>query len=593
VGVPVGLRVGCAWCAQGLNGIERSLATLTCGACLTATAHAVRTSCSNALRRIATLRHTGRLPEVTGTFDVHAASIRPVVLLILDGWGHREDPADNAIAQAHLPQWRSLLARAPHTLIHTEGRHVGLPDGQMGNSEVGHMNLGAGRIVYQDLTRMDAAIENGTFFDNPGLRGACEAVIASDATLHVMGLLSPGGVHSHEAHILAMLDLAHRAGVARVALHAFLDGRDTPPRSAEPSLERLQAACDRLGNARIATVGGRYFAMDRDHRWDRVHRAWDAIVEAQAEHMATTARDALRAAYARDENDEFVAPTVIGEATPMRDGDAVVFMNFRADRARQITAAFVSPGFDGFEARRPQLSRFVCLTEYDAKLPAPVAYAPDDLRQTLGELVADAGLRQLRIAETEKYAHVTFFFSGGREDVFEGESRVLVPSPQVATYDLQPEMSLPELTAKLVHALRDDTFDLIVCNVANPDMVGHTGNLAAAVLAAEAVDHALGEIAHAVSEAGGALLVTADHGNLEQMSDPSTGQAHTAHTAGPVPFVFVGPRVATLRAGGALRDVAPTVLDLLGLPVPEAMTGRSLLESSPMAASRGEAPDAA
>ena len=518
---------------------------------------------------------------------MHDASIRPVVLLILDGWGHRDDPTDNALAQAHLPQWHSLLARAPHTLIHTEGHYVGLPDGQMGNSEVGHMNLGAGRIVYQDLTRMDAAIGDGTFFDNAELRAACAAVSA-DGTLHVMGLLSPGGVHSHEAHVLAMLELAHRAGVAHVAVHAFLDGRDTPPRSAEPSLQRLQAACERLGNARIATVGGRYYAMDRDHRWARVRRAWDAIVDARADHTAGTALDALQAAYVRGENDEFVAPTVIGNPAPMRDGDAVVFMNFRADRARQLTAAFVTPAFNGFEARRPKLARFVCLTEYDAKLPAPVAYAPDDLRQTLGELVADAGLRQLRIAETEKYAHVTFFFSGGREDAFAGESRVLVPSPQVATYDLQPEMSLPELTAKLVHALRDNTFDLVVCNVANPDMVGHTGNLAAAVRAAEAVDHALGEIAHAVSEAGGALLVTADHGNLEQMRDPSTGQAHTAHTAGPVPFVFVGPREVTLRNGGALRDVAPTVLDLLGLPVPDAMTGRSLLEA-PRHQARGAA----
>lgn len=531
------------------------------------------------LGRIATLRHTGRLPEVTGTFDVHPATIRPVVLLILDGWGHRDDPSDNALAQAHLPQWRSLLERAPHTLIHTEGRHVGLPDGQMGNSEVGHMNLGAGRIVYQDLTRVDAAIEDGSFFDNAELRAACDAVIASGGTLHVMGLLSPGGVHSHETHVLAMLDVARRAGVARVAVHAFLDGRDTPPRSAEPSLVRLQAACDRLGNARIATVGGRYYAMDRDNRWERVGRAWNAIVDARADHAEATALDALHAAYARGENDEFVAPTVLGDAVPMRDGDAVVFMNFRADRARQLTSAFVAPDFAGFESPRPALARFVCLTEYDAKLPAPVAYGPDDLRHTLGEVVADAGLRQLRIAETEKYAHVTFFFSGGREDLFEGESRVLIPSPQVATYDLQPEMSLPELTAKLVHAIRDNTFDVVVCNVANPDMVGHTGNLAAAVLAAEAVDHALGEISHAVFEAGGALLITADHGNLEQMSDPESGQAHTAHTAGPVPFVYVGPREAMLRAGGALRDVAPTVLDLMGLPVPAAMTGRSLLEA--------------
>ena len=360
------------------------------------------------------------------------------MLLILDGWGHREEVEDNALAQADLPNWHRLLASCPHTLVHTEGRHVGLPDGQMGNSEVGHMNLGAGRIVYQDLTRVDAAIEDGSFFANAELNAASQDAIASGCTLHVMGLLSAGGVHSHESHIFAMLELAKRAGVPRVAVHAFLDGRDTPPRSAEASLRALQAVCDTLGNARIASVGGRYFAMDRDKRWDRVRRGWDVIVEAAGEHRATDALAALQAAYARGENDEFVAPTVIDGAFPMRDGDAVVFMNFRADRARQLTAAFVDPGFDGFVARRPALSRFVCLTEYDARLPAPLAFAPDDLRHTFGEIVAGAGLSQLRIAETEKYAHVTFFFSGGREDLFAGEERILVPSPQVATYDLQP-----------------------------------------------------------------------------------------------------------------------------------------------------------
>src|SRR5690606_19103208 len=332
------------------------------------------------------------------------------------GWGHREETTDNALAQARLPHWDALLAAAPHTLIHTEGRHVGLPDGQMGNSEVGHMNLGAGRIVYQDLTRVDAAIEDGSFFANSELRAACAAAKDGNATLHLLGLLSPGGVHSHEDHIFAMIELARREGVPRVAVHAFLDGRDTPPRSARPSLEKLQAACDRAGNARIASVSGRYFAMDRDQRWDRQRLAWDAIVEGVAEQHADDALAALDAAYARGENDEFVAATVIGEPAPMADGDAVVYMNFRADRARQLTAAFVSPGFDGFQARRPVLSRFTCLTEYDAKLPAPLAFAPDDLRNTLGEVLADHGLRQLRIAETEKYAHVTFFFSGGREE---------------------------------------------------------------------------------------------------------------------------------------------------------------------------------
>jgi 2,3-bisphosphoglycerate-independent phosphoglycerate mutase len=501
--------------------------------------------------------------------------------MILDGWGHRDDPADNALALADLPNWRRLLGARPHTLIHTEGRHVGLPDGQMGNSEVGHMNLGAGRIVYQDLTRIDAAIEDGSFFANTELRAACAAAKAADGTLHVMGLLSPGGVHSHEQHLFAMLDLAAREGVPRVAVHAFLDGRDTPPRSAEPSLRALEAKCAALGNASIATVGGRYFAMDRDKRWDRVRRAWDAIVDAQSDMHAPDALAALAGAYSRGENDEFVAPTVLDGAQPMRDGDAVVFMNFRADRARQLTAAFVDPGFDGFDARRPALSRFVCLSEYDAKLPAPVAYPPDDLRDTLGEVLAAHGMTQLRIAETEKYAHVTFFFSGGREEPYTGEARILVPSPKVATYDLQPEMSCPEVTAKLVEAIASGRFDVVVCNIANPDMVGHTGDLQAAIQAAEAVDVAIGEVEAAVRAVGGALLVTADHGNLEMMRDPDTGQPHTAHTVGPVPFVLVadGRPGATLRAGGALRDVAPTMLDLLGLPVPAAMSGRSLIEA--------------
>ena len=516
-----------------------------------------------------------------------SARPKPVVLLILDGWGHREETQDNALALAELPNWRALLASCPHTLVHTEGRHVGLPDGQMGNSEVGHMNLGAGRIVYQDLTRVDAAVEDGSFFANEELRAACAAAKDSGGTLHVMGLLSPGGVHSHQAHIFAMLELARREGVPHVAVHCFLDGRDTPPRSAEASLNALQGACDDAGNARVATVGGRYYAMDRDQRWDRMRRGWDAIVDASSEHHAPDALTALRDAYARGENDEFVAPTVIENgvlagAQPMRDGDAVVFMNFRADRARQLAAAFVDPAFTGFQAWRPALSRFTCLTEYDAKLPAPVAFAPDDLQQTYGEILANAGMTQLRIAETEKYAHVTFFFSGGREDLFPGEARILIPSPQVATYDLQPEMSCPELTAKLVDAIEQQRFDAIVCNIANPDMVGHSGILDAAILAAEAVDVALGEISEAVRKVGGALIVTADHGNLELMRDQITGEPHTSHTVGPVPLVMVlpdgrGERDVQLRAGGALRDVAPTLLDLLGLSQPASMTGRSLL----------------
>ncbi|MFT4198050.1 MAG: 2,3-bisphosphoglycerate-independent phosphoglycerate mutase [Pseudoxanthomonas sp.] len=500
-----------------------------------------------------------------------------MVLLILDGWGHREETADNAVAQADLPNWDHLLATCPHTLIHTEGRFVGLPDGQMGNSEVGHMNLGAGRIVYQDLTRIDAAVEDGSFFTTPELVAACQAVKADGGTLHLLGLLSPGGVHSHERHLFALLDLAKAQGVAKVAVHAFLDGRDTPPRSAKASLETLAGKCAQVGNARLYSLGGRYFAMDRDKRWERLRKAWDAIVEARAEFTAADGVAALEAAYARGENDEFVLPTVIDGAVPMADGDAVIFFNFRADRARQLSAAFVDPGFDGFQARRPKLARFVCMTEYDARLPAPMAFPPDDLRHTFGELMEENHLTQLRIAETEKYAHVTFFFSGGREAPYAGEERILVPSPKVATYDLQPEMSAPEVTARLVEAIGSGRFDAIVCNLANPDMVGHSGILQAAIQAAEAVDVALGRIVAAVRAAHGALIVTADHGNLEMMADPATGQPHTAHTVGPVPLVYVGERAgAQLREGGALRDVAPTLLDLLGIAQPAEMSGRSL-----------------
>jgi 2,3-bisphosphoglycerate-independent phosphoglycerate mutase len=507
---------------------------------------------------------------------------KPVLLLILDGWGHREEPTDNAIAQANAPNWRRLLADSPHTLVHTEGKFVGLPDGQMGNSEVGHMNIGAGRIVYQDLTRIDAAIQDGSFFKNAELVAACDAVKANGGTLHVMGLLSPGGVHSHESHIFAMLDLAKRCRVPQVAVHAFLDGRDVPPRSAEASLRKLAQACSESGNAQIATVSGRYYAMDRDQRWDRVEIAYRAITEAQAEFRAPDAVAALQAAYARGENDEFVKPTTIvahvgSDGVKVRDGDAMVFMNFRADRARELTSAFVLPDFHGFVRHRTiALARFVCLTEYDARLPAAVAYAPDDLHDTLGDVLVAHGLTQLRIAETEKYAHVTFFFNGGREDALAGEQRILVPSPRVATYDLQPQMSCPELTVQLVEAIRAQRFDAIICNIANPDMVGHSGILAAAIQAVEAVDVALGDIRAALEAVGGEMLLTADHGNLEMMRDPATGQPHTAHTVGPVPLVYLGRR-ATLDDGGSLRDLAPTMLDLLGLPKPAAMTGHSLV----------------
>jgi len=502
---------------------------------------------------------------------------KPILLLILDGWGHRVETAHNAIALANVPNWRRLLAECPHTLVDTHGEFVGLPHGQMGNSEVGHMNIGSGRIVYQDLTRIDAAIEDGTFFANAALVGACDAAKANGGTLHVFGLMSPGGVHSHEAHIFALLDLARRRGVACVAVHAFLDGRDTPPRSAEPSLRALAEKCAALGNAQVATVCGRYFAMDRDQRWDRVKLAYEAIAEAQAGFHAADALVALRDAYARGENDEFVKPTIVGGGAKVEDGDAIVFMNFRADRARELSHVFVDAGFDGFARTRvPKLSAFVTLTEYEQGLAASaIAYPPQSMTNTLGEYLCSLGLAQLRIAETEKYAHVTFFFSGGREAPFAGEERILVPSPKVATYDLQPEMSCPELTDKLVDAIASRRFDFIVCNIANPDMVGHTGDEAAAIKAAEAVDVALGRLVGAIRAAGGEMLVTADHGNLERMVDDN-GVPHTQHTVGPVPLVYVG-RKATLHHG-ALRDLAPSVLALMGLPQPPEMSGRSLVE---------------
>lgn len=502
---------------------------------------------------------------------------KPILLLILDGWGHRDETAHNAIAQANAPNWRCLLADYPHTLVQTHGAYVGLPDGQMGNSEVGHMNIGAGRIVYQDLTRIDAAIADGSFFENSALVGACEAAKRAGGTLNIFGLVSPGGVHSHETHILAMLDLTARRGVERIAVHAFLDGRDTPPCSARPSLEKLEAKCAELPNVFIATVSGRYYAMDRDQRWDRVQLAYEAISSGHDTEFMDGALAALDAAYARGENDEFVKPTVTKEAWFMGDGDAVVFMNFRSDRARELSHAFVDADFSGFaRSRAIKLAAFVTLTEYEKGLAASaVAFAPQSMHNTLGEYLASLGLAQLRIAETEKYAHVTFFFSGGREAPFAGEERILIPSPKVATYDLQPEMSCPELTDRLVAAIASKQFDFIVCNIANPDMVGHSGIEAAAIKAAEAVDLALGHITRAIAESGGEMLISADHGNLEQMLDEN-GVPHTQHTVGPVPLVYVGRRA--ILHPGALRDLAPTVLALMDLPQPAEMSGHNLVE---------------
>ncbi len=507
---------------------------------------------------------------------------RSCVLLILDGWGWRPEAAGNALAAARTPVWDRLWARCPRLLLEASGSAVGLPAGQMGNSEVGHLNLGAGRVVYQEFTRVQRAVADGSFYRNPTLVEAVRRAADAGRAVHVLGLLSPGGVHSHEAHIQAMLRLAAAQGARRLYLHAFLDGRDTPPRSAAPSLEAVAALFRELGVGRVASLVGRYYAMDRDHRWPRIQAAYELIAHGRAAHAAPDPLAALEAAYARGEGDEFVAPTAVappGERpVAVEDGDAVILMNFRSDRARQLTRAFTEEGFDGFpRGRAPRLGAFVTLTEYDARFGLPVAFPPERLRRVLGEHLALSGLRQLRLAETEKYAHVTFFLNGGVEEPFPGEERVLVPSPEVATYDRRPEMSAPEVTRRLCAALEEGRHALLVCNLANPDMVGHTGSFAAAVRAVEAVDACLGRIAEAARRAGAELLVTADHGNVEQMHDPATGQPHTAHTANPVPFLHLGRPAQTTTHRGILADVAPTVLRLLDLEVPEEMSGRPLL----------------
>lgn len=514
-------------------------------------------------------------------------SRKPHLLLILDGFGHREAVEHNAIAQARTPNWTRIRQQYPHTLLRTHGLAVGLPDDQMGNSEVGHMNLGAGRIVYQDLTRINLAIEDGSFARNPALQRACAAARRLSSCLQVAILLSDGGVHSQQAHLEAFLRIAARSGAPRIQVHAFLDGRDTPPRSARANLERLEALLVELPRVRLASVGGRYFGMDRDQRWERVRRAWDAIVESRADFVANDGLAALEAAYARGENDEFVQPTVIAGARPMHDDDVFVFLNFRADRARQLTRALVDPAFTGFVPdRRPRLAQVTTLTQYEAGLPVDVAYQPQSMAQTLPEVLAERGLTQLRIAETEKYAHVTFFFNGGRETPWPGEDRILVPSPKVATYDLQPEMSCPEVTDRLVEAIESHRYDVLVCNIANPDMVGHTGVLSAAIRAVETVDTALGRLEAAILAAGGEMLITADHGNLEEMWDPVADQPNTQHSLNPVPLVCIG-RVTELAEDGSLQDVAPTLLTMMGITPPAEMTGHSLLR--PLRSALGDA----
>jgi 2,3-bisphosphoglycerate-independent phosphoglycerate mutase len=498
---------------------------------------------------------------------------RPALLCILDGWGWRENTPDNAIAAAATPNYSRLLAQCPHALLATSGTAVGLPRGQMGNSEVGHMNIGAGRVVAQDLPRIDVAIEEGTLATRPVLLDLIETARKDGGALHIMGLLSPGGVHSHQDHIAA---LVQAAGIP-VFVHVFLDGRDTPPKSARGFLEKFLKDVDGIPGVRLSTIAGRFYGMDRDKRWDRVNKAYAAIVDADARRF-TDCFEALDASYAEDVTDEFVVPAVLGEYAGVEDGDVLLFANFRADRAREISAALLDPGFDGFP--RARVARFAAaagLTEYSEALKPLMAavFPPEDVRETLGEVVAARHLKQLRIAETEKYAHVTFFLNGGRETQFDGEDRILVPSPKVATYDLQPQMSAPEVTDRLEAAILSGQYDLIVCNYANPDMVGHTGVMAAAKQAVEIIDVALGRLSAAIEKTGGVMLVTADHGNIEMMEDPTTHEPFTAHTTLDVPIILVNAPKGHLD-NGRLADVAPTLLDLMGIPAPAAMTGHSL-----------------
>ncbi|MBR1149791.1 2,3-bisphosphoglycerate-independent phosphoglycerate mutase [Bradyrhizobium sp. JYMT SZCCT0428] len=500
---------------------------------------------------------------------------RPVMLAILDGWGWREDPADNAVRQAKTPNFDRLWNAGPRAFLRTSGRDVGLPDGQMGNSEVGHLNIGAGRVVMQDLPRINDAITSGEIKSATALTGLVQALKQSGGTCHLIGLVSPGGVHSHQDHVAALAAILAEHGVPAV-VHALTDGRDTPPRSGADDLKRLSAALP--PQVPIATVVGRYYAMDRDKRWERVGKAYDAIVEGEGPHFAD-AQSAMSDAYAHDVTDEFVVPSVIGNYAGIKDGDGVLSFNFRADRVREILGAMLDPSFDGFKRRRSvRYAAAVGMTQYSSDLDRlmQTIFPPQAFPNILGEVTSAANRTQLRMAETEKYPHVTYFLNGGREEPFSGEDRIMVPSPKVATYDLQPEMSAAELTAKAVEAIDSGKYDLIVLNYANPDMVGHSGNLAAAIKAVETVDTALGKISEAIERSGGALLVTADHGNCEMMRDPVTGGPHTAHTTNPVPLLLQGGGGATL-AEGRLADIAPTMLDLMQLPKPPEMTGKSLL----------------
>lgn len=508
---------------------------------------------------------------------------KPLVLLILDGFGIRKDPDNNAIALAATPCWDKLQQDFPMTALDCSGDVVGLPGDQMGNSEVGHLHIGSGRLLRQELSRVSYEIEEGSFFNNRVLCQAVDQALDKDKALHIMGLLSPGGVHSHELQIMGMIELAAKRGLKKIYLHAFLDGRDVPPKSADDSLKLAEDTFARLGVGRIASISGRFYAMDRDNRWERVEVAYNLLAKGQAQYSSHSAREALAAAYQRDESDEFVVPTAIvdehGQIVVIEQQDSVVFMNFRADRAREISQALTSKNFDKFERGcAPHEGYFATLTEYHQDFDYPVAYPSIEVKNGIGEVLANLGLKQLRLAETEKYAHVTFFLNGGRDAPFVGEERILVPSPQVKTYDLQPEMSAAQVTEHLVNAITGGQFDVIICNYANCDMVGHTGKLDAAIKAVETIDTCLQKIVDALQEVGGQLLLTADHGNIEQMIDRDSGQAHTAHTTNLVPLVHVGGSKPLLE-GGNLADLAPTMLAILGVPQPVEMTGRSLIGS--------------
>lgn len=516
---------------------------------------------------------------MTDTAAASAERRKTTVFCVLDGWGYREDPADNAVAQADTPVFDRLWARLPRGFLRASEEDVGLPHGQIGNSEVGHMNLGAGRVVLQDLLKITGAIADGDLDRNDALQAHIRALEASGGTCHLMGLLSPGGVHAHQDHMANLARTVAQAGVP-VVIHAFTDGRDTPPREARSYLARFLDALAGTDGVSVGTVDGRYYAMDRDKRWERVERAYDAVVLGRGPSAADPLA-AIDAAYAAGTGDEFIVPTVIDGYRGMADGDGVLFANFRADRARQILTALLDPGFDGFARTRIDIADACGMVEYSDTLNGWMSaiFPPKSLTHVLGEIVAQAGKTQLRLAETEKYPHVTFFFNGGEETRFDGEERILVPSPKVATYDLQPEMSAPEVGDHLVEAIDGGRFDLIIVNFANPDMVGHTGILRAAVTAVETVDICLGRAVAAIERNGGSLLVTADHGNCEIMRDPETGQPHTAHTLSPVPVVLVnGPSDVRALHDGKLADVAPTLLELMGLPQPAEMTGRSLLD---------------